>query len=135
MEDMAQYLDTIVEPTIIDFESNPTSVRHAFLACVATFHAIDYLAYPNKTKATLRQKFGKQSPDFLLTDHLAHAFKHVVVGRHDAPHLKAQEVISRPPAFWGDDSVGGVTLDKDRKVDLLVAIRRTVAFLRKQKTA
>jgi hypothetical protein len=38
-----RYLDDIVEPTITDFENNPTSVRHAFLACVATFHTVDYI--------------------------------------------------------------------------------------------
>ncbi len=45
MEDLERYLKTVVDPTIDDFKKNPASVRHAFLACVATFHAIDYLAY------------------------------------------------------------------------------------------
>jgi hypothetical protein len=48
MEDLKSYLDAIAEPTIKDFENNPTSVRHAFLACVAVFHGIDYLAYPRR---------------------------------------------------------------------------------------
>jgi hypothetical protein len=46
MEDLERYLKDIVEPTIKDFKDNPASVRHAFLACVATFHAIDYQTYP-----------------------------------------------------------------------------------------
>jgi hypothetical protein len=75
MEDLMRYLDEIVDPTIKDFESNPTSVRHAFLACVVAFHAIDYLAYPRKSRG-LRQKFGKESPEFSVIDHVAHAFKH-----------------------------------------------------------
>jgi hypothetical protein len=45
MEDLESYLDAIAEPTIKDFEDNPTSVRHAFLACVEVFHGIDYSAY------------------------------------------------------------------------------------------
>jgi hypothetical protein len=44
VENLERYVDEIVAPTINDFEENPTSVRHAFLGCVATFHAIDYLA-------------------------------------------------------------------------------------------
>jgi hypothetical protein len=31
MQDLIRYLKGIVEPTIKDFEQNPTSVRHAFL--------------------------------------------------------------------------------------------------------
>ncbi|HEV2187554.1 MAG TPA: hypothetical protein VGR70_10115 [Stellaceae bacterium] len=144
MEDLVQFLDEVVEPTIADFEANPTSRRHAFLACVATFHGVDYLAHPRKPQL-LRQKFNKASPEFALIDRVAHAFKHVVSG-HEAspqrPRLKAAEVIPRPPAFWGTtmvwglsrwgDAVGGVTLDQDREVDLLTILKSTVAFLRAQ---
>jgi hypothetical protein len=38
----------ILEPAIADFERNPTSVRFAFMACVVTFHAVDYLAHPRR---------------------------------------------------------------------------------------
>lgn len=141
MKDMIQYLERIVEPTLKDFESNPTSVRHAFLACVVTFHAIDYLAYPRKSR-TIRQKFQRESQDFLLIDRVAHAFKHVAAGTPEGSiSLKSNEVISRPPAFFGTavfglsrlgDSTGGVTLGKDRNVDLLNTVKRAVAFLREQ---
>jgi hypothetical protein len=140
MEDLVRYLDEIVEPTIADFEQNPTSVRHAFLACVATFHSIDYLAYPRKPQP-LRQLFRRQSTDFALVDRVAHAFKHVASGNPTGEWLVSAEVISRPPAVWGsavwdlskwDDPTGGVTLDSDRGVDLLGAIKRTVDFLRKK---
>jgi hypothetical protein len=140
MEDLVRYLDEIVEPTIADFEQNPTSVRHAFLACVATFHSIDYLAYPRKPQP-LRQLFRRQSTDFALVDRVAHAFKHVASGNPTGERLVSAEVISRPPAVWGsavwdlskwDDPTGGVTLDSDRGVDLLGAIKRTVDFLRKK---
>jgi hypothetical protein len=59
MEDMLRYLDEMVEPTIKDFEEHPTSVRHGFLACVAAFHAIDYLAYPKKRPSDLRQRSAR----------------------------------------------------------------------------
>src|SRR5262249_41608096 len=73
MENLVRYLDSIVEPTIDDFRNNPTSVRHAFLACVVVFHAVDYLAFPRKSPG-LRQKLGNKSPDFKLVDEVAHAF-------------------------------------------------------------
>src|SRR5258708_6319056 len=102
MKDLEQFLDEVVEPTIADFEANPTSRRHGFLACVATFHGVDYLAHPRKPQA-LRQKFTAESPDFAIVDRVAHAFKHVVSG-HEAspkrPPLRAAEVIPRPPAFF-----------------------------------
>ena len=80
------------------FDANPTSVRHAFLACVATFHGVrDYLAHPKKPRL-LRQRFREKSPAFALIDHVAHAFKHVTAGSRVAPELTAEEVIPGHPA-------------------------------------
>lgn len=138
MDDLERYLDEVVEPTIKDFEANPTSVRHAFLACVATFHGVDYLAHPRKPQQ-LRQEFRRRSPDFELIDHVAHAFKHVTTGNPVNPQLTATGVIMRPPGKFGelvldlsrlDDPVGGVTLDNDRTIGLLEIVRRAAAFLR-----
>jgi hypothetical protein len=139
VEDFDRYLDEIVVPTIQDFAEHPTSVRHAFLACVATCHSVDYLAYPEDPR-TLRQKFSHQSPEFAIVDDVAHAFKHVIVGRRDEPRLKAKEVISRPPGILDvsfvldlsrlDDPVGGVTFDSNREIDLLDAVKGAAEFLR-----
>ncbi len=38
-----RYLDEIVDPTVKEYESEPTSVRRAMLACIVTYHAIEYL--------------------------------------------------------------------------------------------
>ncbi len=139
MEDLARYLGDIVEPTVKDFENNPTSVRHAFLACVVVFHGVDYLAYPRTKPATLRQQFGRQSDAFKTVDRVAHAFKHVITDCRNP--LKSDDVISRPAAMWGeavwdlsrwDDPVGGVTLDSERDVDLLDAVKRAYEFLSEQ---
>jgi hypothetical protein len=146
MEHMVQYLDEIVEPTINDFEKHPTSVRHAFLACVATFHSVDYLAYdalrrtPRRGRVgNLKETFGKESADFHRVDKIAHAFKHVV--SHGKEKIRATEVISRPPGRAGvaragpsraGDSDGGVTLANDVSVDLLAVLKRAVDFLRRQ---
>jgi hypothetical protein len=139
MEDMLRYLDEIVEPTIKDFEANRTSVRHAFLACVTTFHAIDYLAYPNKRSASMRQKFRKNSSAFAIVDDVAHAFKHVETGDRRRPRLKADQIVTRPSAHYGiakwdeslwGDADGGVMLKDKTDTDLLDEVRKAVTFLR-----
>ena len=140
MRNAKDYLDHIVEATITDFESNPTSVRHAFLACVVTFHTVDYIGRAvGRSSAQLRQMFRSESADFGVVDDIAHALKHVSVGPRDNPKLKASQIISRPPALWDeaswdvsrwDDGEGGVTLERERSVDLLQSLRRATEFLR-----
>jgi hypothetical protein len=139
MDDMLGYLVEFVEPAIKDFEEHPISRRHAFQACVAAFHAVDYLAYPRRRSAALRQEFGRRSPDFRIVDQVAHSFKHVISGDRANPDLKMGDVIPRPPAFCGvmvvglsrlGDTCGGVTLNGDHAVDLLGTVKRAVTFLR-----
>jgi hypothetical protein len=141
--EIERYLETIVEPTIKDLESNPTSVRYAFLACVVVFHSLDYLTHP-ETSRNRRSLFRKQSEDFATVDRVAHAFKHVKTGHPGAADnqpLKVDDVIERPPAHWGtavwdlsrwDDANGGVTLDDSRQQDLLSIVKRAAAFIRAQ---
>src|ERR1039458_2392441 len=76
MNPLSRYLALIVEPTVEEFNSNPFSLRHAFLACVATYHAIDRVTYP-KSVDNLRKAWGKESMEFLIVEHVAHDFKHV----------------------------------------------------------
>ena len=59
VEDLERYLNEIVDPTIEELAEHRTSVRHTFLACVAVFHAVDYLAYTRKSR-TLREQFNKE---------------------------------------------------------------------------
>jgi hypothetical protein len=137
-----RYFEQIVDPTIADFEANPRSVRHAFLASVAVFHSIDYLFENSHAK---RIELCKQSVDFANVDRVAHAFKHVETGNENDQHrppLTAEEVIPRPPLYYGvsggygfsrwGDGVGGVTLDGDRRQDVLSVVKRAAAFIRLQ---
>jgi hypothetical protein len=143
MKDLERYLEEIVEPTVSEFDKNPDSVRLAFLACVAVFHSIDYLAHPRPSRG-LRQRFRKKCSEFEIVDSVAHAFKHVVSGNPRGEHLKSTDVVARPPAaydFLGEythfsigrieDYVGGVTLDTNREVNVLQSVKAVVAFLRK----
>jgi hypothetical protein len=57
MNPLSRYLALIVEPTVEEFNSNLFSLRHAFLACVATYHAIDRVTYP-KSVGNLRKARG-----------------------------------------------------------------------------
>jgi hypothetical protein len=142
VEDLERYLGDVVEPTIKDLEAHRTSVRHAFLACVVTFHAVDYLAYPKRKRSRmLREQFNRESRAFAIVDDVAHAFKHVVAGNPANPDLIASDVISRPPGVWDvgqwdvsrwDDPIGGVTIYNDRDVDLYEVVLEAVAFLRGQ---
>jgi hypothetical protein len=134
-DDLQSYFTQIVNPTISEFEAEPTSIRRAFLACVVTFHAIDYL----KAKAQLGQ-FRKDSRAFAIVDRVAHAIKHVKT-RHSNQPLEAKDVIHRPPGFSDvgyfdisrfDDLVGGVTLDNEREVDLLTIVKEAAEFLRRR---
>jgi hypothetical protein len=35
MNELTRYIKLIAEPTVEEFRRNPTSLRHAYLACVA----------------------------------------------------------------------------------------------------
>jgi hypothetical protein len=131
--DASNYMTEIVDPTISDFEANPTSRRHAFLACVVTYHTIDYLTRP-KSPRILVKSFRDKSPEFALVDLVANAFKHV----ENRP-LRAEHVYSRPPALAGvaqcgisraGDTTGGVALWGEDTADLLPTVKLAARFLR-----
>jgi hypothetical protein len=68
----AEYMREILDPTLSDLASNPSSRRHAFLACAAAFHALDHLAR-DRPRAILRAQYRRQSPAFAAIDRIAHA--------------------------------------------------------------
>jgi len=141
--DVEQYIENIVKPTIEDFERNPTSVRHAFLACVATFHCIDYI-HGDKSTQYLRDAFRQKSAEFALIDRIAHAFKHAKTGHKENKYIKpldAKSVISRPPELWGTaifglscwgDSEGGVTVKDEIETDVIHALKLAIHFIAEQ---
>jgi nitrogen fixation-related uncharacterized protein len=141
--EIEQYLSEIADPTIADYEANPTSRRYGFVACVMLFHAIDYLQYPDRD-GNLRKRLRDESPDFADVDRIAHALRHVSSGNPNDPANQPSnsgEAISRPPAIWGamvwdlsrwDDATGGVTLHNDREFDLLATLKRAATFIRAQ---
>ena len=75
MNDFAEYLEQIVDPTFAEFSRNPGSERHAYLACVAVYHAVDRMAY--REQPGLAEEWRERSFEFRLVDIVAHHFKHV----------------------------------------------------------
>ncbi|WFU82123.1 hypothetical protein QA645_05055 [Bradyrhizobium sp. CIAT3101] len=145
MEDLERYLNEIVEPTVNDFRSKPSSVRTGFLTCVAIDHSVDYLAFPGDRalwdgkdhrdkRAALRRQFREENEQFRLASEAANAFKHVKTTSKRG--LEAAEVYERPPALAGrmmaglsmaGDSTGAVVVDGH---NLLQVVTEALRFLR-----
>jgi hypothetical protein len=82
-----EYMREIVEPTILDLVQNRASKRHAFLACVVTYHTIDYLC-GKRRKAVLRREFREQSAAFAAVDRISNARSDTQSGpRVSASHI------------------------------------------------
>jgi hypothetical protein len=137
--DAKQYADEVMDPTIAEFENEPRSRRRAFIACLVTFHLIDYIDAQRRKE--LRQEFRGDCPAFAVVDRVTHAFKHVTTGHPQSPiqPLAAGQVIERPPATRGqavwdlslwDDAVGGVTIASEHHRNLLADVKEAAAFLR-----
>ena len=131
MNVMGRYLEQIVDPTLDDFARNPTSVRHAFLACVAAYHAIDR---GWKSAGNLKKDWHQLSPEFLIVDMVAHHFKHVKSDIEKAPN---------PPGFIpvsflvfgaadSDESAGSDVEERMETRNLYFVVLDAVKFLHEQ---
>lgn len=126
MKTLARYLEVIVDPTYDDFCANSQSFRHAYLACVTIFHAVDRAAEEAGVKsATLRQTWGKESLEFKLADIIAHHLKHVVSNDEKFASLRPGIPIARVLGFDGADE----SLDLR---NLYFVIRDAVRFIHKK---
>ena len=75
---LLDYIEKIVEPTFNDFHLNPTSERHAFLACVVIYHSVDYASYPAQNRGKITKEWTASSIEFAIVDLIANHFKHLV---------------------------------------------------------
>ncbi|HUN87132.1 MAG TPA: hypothetical protein VMU48_22325 [Terracidiphilus sp.] len=126
MKTLARYLEVIVDPTFDDFQDNRRSFRHAYLTCVAIFHAVDRAAEeggvsPRKT----RQDWCRESLPFKLVDILAHHFKHVKSNDEKVPGSRPGLPIGRALGF--DEA--GESMDLR---NLYFVIRDAVRFVHKK---
>jgi hypothetical protein len=131
MNQLERYLQLIVEPTYEEFRRNPTSVRHAYLACVATFHAIDRVTYP-RSAARRRGEWRKESIDFAVVDHVAHDFKHVKSDRRQYP----PNTLLLSHAIYGHMGFNTHTLNDTGQVatlrNIVYAVRDAIRFVRRK---
>ena len=126
MKTLARYLEVIVDPTFDDFHSAGGSVRLAYLACVAIFHAVDRAAEESgKSSATIRQKWGKESMEFHIVDILAHHFKHVQSPAEKVPPNRPRIPIGHALGF---DETG----EKMDVRNIYFLIRDAVRFVHKK---
>lgn len=136
-----EFYDSIVVPTVSEFESNPTDKRRAFLACLAAFHLCDYLEPDRAKRRILYEKLRLECPQFETVERVANAFKHTVSGRRPLP---VNLVYSRPPAIAGrmqagvsrlGDFKGGVEVWGERGTDIAFALSQTLSALAKRVAA
>jgi hypothetical protein len=118
-----EYMREILEPTIKDLVQNRASERHAFLACVATYHTIDYLC-GKRRKAVLRGEYRAQSAAFAAVDRIAH-------GRVDAqPGPKRSALrVAETPAPLGEARVAKLP---GKGADILAIVNEAADFLAKK---
>ncbi len=81
MNALKRYLALIVEPTVEEFRRNPTSIRHAYLACVAAYHAVDRVTYPEHPE-NVTKEWREKCQEFALVELVALDFKHVKSRKH-----------------------------------------------------
>ena len=94
-----EYIRRIVEPTIAEMAAHPTSMRHAMIACLATFHALDYLT-GNRRRAVVRGECRRLSPAFAAVDRFAHAVARKPTGdRRTPPRGATGDDWTQAPAF------------------------------------
>jgi hypothetical protein len=126
MNTLARYLELIVDPTWDDFHRNRHSSRHAFLACVAIYHAIDRVAEAEgKDAAHFRQIWANESIEFKLVDVIAHHLKHVL--SNDERNLGNRPGLPIGPAL-GFTKAG----DEMNLRDLYSVIRNAVRFVHRK---
>jgi hypothetical protein len=75
---LLDYIEKIVEPTFNDFHLNPTSERHAFLACVVIYHSVDYASQSTQNRGKITKEWSSSSMEFAIVDLIANHFKHLV---------------------------------------------------------
>ena len=114
----AEFIAEVVEPTVREFSANPRSRRHAYLACIATFHVSDHLRRAGETG--IEEKLRANGPAFFDAVHgVCNGAKHVRTGRGQRAAFAAGDDKERPAAMGGV-AEGGISRSGDlggREVD------------------
>ena len=120
-----EYMRDILQPTIKELVQNRTSKRHAFLACVVTYHMIDYLC-GKRRKAVLRGEYRLQSPAFAAVDRIANGRAEAQSGRAPLPSRAGETPAGLAALAEGEASLAG------EGTDVLALVNEAAEFLAKK---
>jgi hypothetical protein len=112
-------------------------MRHAFLACVVAYHAVDRAGARPGKPGNLTKKWREESLDFLLIEAIANKLKHVISDLERQPvkegHIRLGVLIAggglNSSALNTTMFNGGLGLDPH---NLQFVIRRAIEFIREQ---
>jgi hypothetical protein len=121
VNDLAEYLEQIVDPTFEEMSRHPGSERRMYLTCVAVYHAVDRMAPPGKS-GNVAEEWRSASRDFHLVDIIAHHFKHV----------KADEEEPKGPGIPIGHALGFDRVLGLETRNLYFVIRDAIKFLHEQ---
>ncbi len=120
-----EYMRDIMQPTIKDLVQNRMSKRHAFLACVVTFHMIDYLC-GKRRKAVLRGEYRVQSAAFAAVDRIAHGRAEAQSGGARSPSRVGETPADLAAFAEGEAKLAG------EGTDILALVNEAADFLAKK---
>ena len=120
-----EYMRDIMQPTIKELVQNRTSKRHAFLACVVTYHMIDYLC-GKRRKAVLRGEYRVQSAAFAAVDRIAHGRAEAQSGRARSPSRVGETPADLAAFAEGEARLAG------EGTDILALVNEAADFLAKK---
>jgi hypothetical protein len=140
--DPLEYVEEIVRPTMAEFQANPRSRRHAYLACMVVFHIKDHLKKAGeKGIEDKMRKATRATSAFDVVRGICNGAKHVETTPDHRIPFKAGDEFDRPPARAGEmefgksrlgDAVGGrefqIGPDPDRdRMDIYNACEITLS--------
>ena len=133
----SEYASHIVLPTVREFLSVLDDTRRAYLACIATFHLVDYVARAENVKASqIAKNMQKESgDDFDIVEGICNGSKHCGRDWGEYRHLPGSETalgpISYGSGFYGKGRYGGLPglLVQHRGKDFLIdeCLRKVLA--------
>jgi hypothetical protein len=130
MNALTRYLKLIVEPTVEEFKRNPTSIRHAYLACVATYHAVDRVSYP-EPGAIIAAEWREKSDAFAMIEVVALEFKHVK-SRKNKPQPNTIPISAALYGFGFNTHKLNDTGEVDTLRNLVFLVQDAVRFIHEQ---
>jgi len=138
----AEYVTEIVVPTVRECRDSRLSRRHAYLACIVTFHIKDHLKKAGVT-ASIENAMRSACPDdFDVVRAVCNGTKHVETNATHPVPFTAGEDYDRPPAVLGEmvlgvsmlgDTVGARVLHhQDKNFDLYDSVKKILVEFKNQ---